>query len=71
MHGKGVGKLLVNEVKNIAQRNGGKFLRLNVNKNNKAKSFYEKIGFKIKETVKLAIGNGFFMDDYVMELELS
>ena len=71
MHGKGVGKILINEVKNIAQRNSGKFLQLNVNKNNKAKIFYEKIGFTIKETVKIDIGNGFFMDDYIMDLKLS
>ncbi|MBB2146366.1 GNAT family N-acetyltransferase [Pedobacter sp. LMG 31464] len=70
-HGKGVGKILTNEVKNLAVRNGGKFLQLNVNRNNKAKDFYEKAGFKIKETVDVNIGNGFFMNDYVMELEIS
>ncbi len=70
MHGKGVGKILINEVKNIAQRNGGKFLQLNVNRNNKAKDFYLKGGFKIKETVDVNIGNGFFMNDYVMEIEI-
>lgn len=71
MHGKGVGKILINEVKNKAVEKGGKFLQLNVNRNNKAKDFYEKIGFKIKETVDVNIGNGFFMNDYIMELELS
>ena len=71
MHGKGVGKILINEIKNLAERNGGKFLQLNVNRNNKAKDFYLKGGFKIKETVDVNIGNGFFMNDYVMELEIS
>lgn len=70
MHGKGVGKILINEIKNLAQRNGGKFLQLNVNRNNNAKDFYLKGGFKIKETVDVNIGNGFFMNDYVMELEI-
>ncbi len=70
MHGKGVGKILMNEVVNLIKRNGGKTLQLNVNRNNKAKDFYEKAGFKIKETVDLNIGNGFFMNDYVMELSL-
>ena len=32
--------------------------------------FCEKAGFKIKETVDLDIGNGFYMNDYVMEKEL-
>jgi hypothetical protein len=42
-----------------------------VNRYNKAKDFYEKAGFKIIETVDIEIGNGFYMNDYVMELPLS
>lgn len=71
MHGKGVGKILMNEVINLAKRKGGKTLQLNVNKNNKAADFYVKNGFTIKESMVLDIGNGFVMDDYVMELKLS
>ena len=70
MHGKGVGKILMNEVVNLAARNGGSALQLNVNRKNKAKDFYEKAGFNIKETVDIEIGQGFFMNDYVMELAL-
>ena len=70
MHGKGVGKILINEVINLALRKGGKTLQLNVNRNNNAKDFYIKAGFNIKETVDLDIGNGFFMNDYVMELSI-
>ncbi|WAC42006.1 GNAT family N-acetyltransferase [Pedobacter sp. SL55] len=70
MHGKGVGKLLMNEVVNSVKAQGGKFLQLNVNRANKALDFYQKASFKIKETVDLDIGNGFFMNDYVMEKEL-
>jgi len=41
---------------------------LTVNKNNKAAiDKYLKIGFTITESVKKEIGNGFYMDDYVME----
>jgi len=69
-HGKGLGKFLINEVADKARQAGGKWLQLNVNRYNKAKDFYEKAGFKIKETVDIAIGNGFFMNDYVMELAL-
>lgn len=69
-HGKGIGKLLVNEVISAVKRLGGKTLQLNVNRGNNAKYFYEKMGFKIKETVDLDIGNGFLMNDYVMELSL-
>ncbi len=70
MHGKGVGKILINEVVNLAVHNGGKSLQLNVNRNNNAKDFYIKAGFNIKETVDLDIGNGFFMNDYIMELPI-
>jgi ribosomal protein S18 acetylase RimI-like enzyme len=41
---------------------------LTVNKHNKAAiDKYLKIGFTITESVKKEIGNGFYMDDYVME----
>ncbi|KRT18186.1 acetyltransferase [Pedobacter ginsenosidimutans] len=66
-HGKGVGKILINEVFNQVKDAGGIALQLNVNKHNNAKDFYLKGGFTIKESVKLDIGEGYFMDDYVME----
>ncbi|GGI23223.1 GNAT family N-acetyltransferase [Pedobacter mendelii] len=66
-HGKGVGKILMNEVFNQVKEAGASSLELNVNKHNKAKDFYLKAGFIVKESVKLDIGNGYFMDDYVME----
>jgi len=69
-HGKGIGKLLMNEVVNIAKNAGGLSLELNVNRNNKAADFYRYAGFKIKETVDIDIGDGFFMNDYVMEKPL-
>ena len=68
--GMGIGKLLVDEVVDLVATRGGKFLQLNVNRNNKATNFYLKIGFKIKETVDINIGDGFFMNDYVMELPI-
>lgn len=70
MQGKGVGKTLMNKVINLVIHEGGKTLQLNVNRNNSAKHFYLKAGFNIKETVNIDIGNGFFMNDYVMEIML-
>lgn len=69
-HGKGIGKLLMNEVLNTARTAGGLTLELNVNRNNKAAEFYMHAGFKIKEAVDIAIGDGFFMNDYVMEMPI-
>jgi len=45
-------------------------LFLQVNIHNKAKSFYEKLGFAEVDLINLDIGNGFFMNDYVMEKKL-
>lgn len=70
VHGKGLGKLLINEVLNLVKRAGGLSLELNVNRDNKAAAFYERAGFSIKETVDLDIGNGFQMNDYVMRKAL-
>ncbi|WP_316790035.1 GNAT family N-acetyltransferase [Pedobacter frigoris] len=69
-HGKGVGKVLMNEVINLIKDKGARALQLNVNRNNKAADFYKKAGFEIKETVDLHIGDGFYMNDYVMEKSL-
>ena len=47
---------------------GYKFLRLNVNKQNKdAIRAYERNGFKLYEKVKVDIGGGFYMDDYIYQ----
>ena len=66
--GKGAGKILIEKVKKIAESNQNQALILNVNKYNKAISFYEKLGFKIVQSEKIDIGQGFIMDDYVMEM---
>lgn len=69
-HGKGIGKFLINEVVDRVRELDGKILELNVNRGNKAKDFYERAGFKIKETVDIEIGNGFQMNDYVMAMPI-
>ena len=43
---------------------------LNVNKDNFAVQVYEKLGFEIIRSEKKSIGQGFYMDDYVMEFRL-
>ncbi|WP_285010233.1 GNAT family N-acetyltransferase [Pedobacter faecalis] len=70
-HGKGVGKLLISEVCRLAAHAGAKTLQLNVNRHNKARGFYESLGFKIVEEVDINIGKGFFMNDFIMEKELT
>ncbi|MDQ6904821.1 MAG: GNAT family N-acetyltransferase [Bacteroidota bacterium] len=65
--GSGSGKFLLNHVINSITEAGATSLELNVNRHNVAKSFYEKHGFSIKEEVDIPIGEGFFMNDYIME----
>ena len=65
---KGAGKFVIRELVNAIARKGGKSLQLNVNRNNTAKDFYEKLGFGIIREEDIDIGNGYFMNDYVMEI---
>lgn len=68
--GIGLGKKLVYLVKEKALENNQKTIFLNVNKYNKAKFFYEKLGFTITKEEVIDIGNNYIMDDYVMELSI-
>lgn len=68
--GKGTGRFIINFIVTEIKEKGGRYLQLQVNRYNKAALFYEKLGFKIIETADFDIGNGYFMNDYVMELLL-
>jgi len=68
--GHGLGKMLLHEVRERAVAAGQTSLLLNVNRHNKAYEFYRNYGFSVQEEVDLDIGNGYFMNDYVMELAL-
>lgn len=69
--GKGVGKSLILEVIQSAREAGQKSLILNVNKyNKKAIDFYLALGFVIIRQEVNDIGQGYVMDDFVMELSL-
>ncbi|WP_293870133.1 GNAT family N-acetyltransferase [Flavobacterium sp.] len=65
--GKGIGKELIDFIANEAKQRHQKALILNVNKKNIAIRFYERIGFDISFEEVIDIGNGYVMDDYVME----
>jgi ribosomal protein S18 acetylase RimI-like enzyme len=67
--GKGYGKILINEVMNKTLEAGKHTLDLNVNRHNKAKNFYEKMGFQVAYEEDIPIGE-YWMNDYVMRKEL-
>lgn len=68
--GKGIGKMLIDAVAGEAAANNSLRMQLNVNRNNRARGFYERLGFKILNTEDIAIGKGYLMEDYVMEKRL-
>lgn len=67
--GGGYGRKLIDEVENQIIKLGGKTLDLNVNRFNKARFFYEKIGFKVILEEDIPIGD-YWMNDFVMRKNL-
>jgi ribosomal protein S18 acetylase RimI-like enzyme len=66
----GLGRQFFELVKIKAIEQDQKSVFLNVNKFNHAIHFYTKLGFtKVKDEV-IDIGNGYVMDDYVMEIKI-
>jgi RsiW-degrading membrane proteinase PrsW (M82 family)/ribosomal protein S18 acetylase RimI-like enzyme len=65
--GKGTGRFAIGQLITAMKKSGATSLILNVNRNNKAKDFYEKLGFTVIREEDIDIGNGYFMNDYVME----
>lgn len=70
MQGKSIGKKLINAAESIAKANSSNTLLLNVNRENPALIFYERMGFHKAYEEEIPIGNNFWMIDYVMEKEI-
>nr|WP_315223836.1 GNAT family N-acetyltransferase [uncultured Flavobacterium sp.] len=68
--GKGIGKKVMDEIAKMALENNSTALSLNVNRYNTSLTFYKKIGFEVIEELDIEIGNGYLMEDYVMEKKL-
>lgn len=68
--GNGLGKILLNHIITTTKEAGQKKLVLNVNRENTALNFYKHIGFSISEIVDIPIGEGYYMNDYIMMLDL-
>ncbi len=67
----GLGSALIAHVVEQAQRQGCRRVELQVNRNNAAAiAAYQRNGFTIREAARFDIGNGFFMDDYVMSRDV-
>jgi GNAT superfamily N-acetyltransferase len=68
--GKGIGNTLIGHIEKLALENQSTALSLNVNRFNNAYAFYQKKGFEVIDEVDIEIGNGYLMEDYVMEKQL-
>jgi len=65
--GKGLGKQTLEFLNEKVKESGDSRIILNVNKNNSAQNFYKSQGYTIYDEGVFDIGNGFVMDDYLME----
>jgi ribosomal protein S18 acetylase RimI-like enzyme len=72
MQGKGLGRYLVEQGIHYLKANYDPpfTIELFVNRENKAVDFYKHIGFREVGTRDHAIGNGYYMNDYIMNLDV-
>ena len=70
--GEGIGRRLFQQAVEQVRREGQlpATLELNVNRKNRAVKFYRKMGMHPARTVDVEIGEGFYMNDYIMELKI-
>lgn len=70
--GQGLGSTFLQQISEKALQNGQQAITLNVNKYNEpAIKFYKKMGFRITREEVIPIGEGYIMDDYVLEKSLA
>jgi len=71
--GRGLGKQMLQHLIDAARADGvtsATTIWLTVNKHNRSIDIYLNLGFVITEEIVTDIGNGFVMDDYVMEKKI-
>ena len=72
LRGKGLGKAMLNTIYEFATKRNLNRLWLTCNKyNSKSLNIYKKLGFAIINEIVTNIGNGYVMDDYILEKHIS
>lgn len=66
LQGMGIGRKMIDYVVEAVKTVNATALDLNVNRHNPALGFYQKLGFQIVREEDNDIGNGYWMNDYVM-----
>ena len=69
--GKGLGSYMLAQAEQRVQAAGIGTLTLNVNRHNPARHLYTKRGYEIHETRDIPIGEGYFMNDYILSKRLA
>lgn len=67
MKGRGWGRILVEAVEQKAKEQNNTAISLNMNRDNRTYNFYTYMGFHIVRSEDNPIGNGYLMEDYVLE----
>ena len=68
---KGIGKFMFEDCVKYTKDSGLNRIYLTVNKHNTPSfNVYEHLGFKVIDSVVNDIGNGYVMDDYIMEITI-
>ena len=68
---KGAGRIMTEFVLAQAKAHGSHTLYLNVNRHNDALGFYKHLGFILRAEEHIPIGEGYWMEDYVLACALS
>jgi GNAT superfamily N-acetyltransferase len=70
--GTGAGRFLFNAAIDYCKTTAGTpvTIELNVNRFNPAVNFYKKMGMTVARQGDFPIGNGYFMEDYIMQLRI-
>lgn len=72
-HGTGIGRYIIEQgIAHLRTQHPSPFtVKLYVNRENPAVGFYKHMGFQEIATRDYSIGNGYFMNDFIMTLEIS
>lgn len=68
--GRGYGSALFGHAADFSRSLGARRMELNVNRHNRARDFYVRMGMREAGSGDIPIGHGFFMNDYIMSLDL-
>lgn len=68
--GNGGGRFVIDYIIKEISMQGATALQLQVNRHNKAKDFYLHLGFTVIKEADFDIGEGYFMNDFVLEKKL-